>query len=54
MNYEPLLFVLTLCFIGLCITMFLGHKSAFLVILMAASVYTLVWILCALLVVYFA
>lgn len=54
MNYEPLAFVLTLCFIGLCITMFLGHKSAFLVILMTAAVYTLVWILCALLVVYFA
>lgn len=55
MNYEPLVFVLTLCFIGLCITMFLGqHKSAFLVILMTGVVYTLVWILCALLVVYFA
>lgn len=54
MNYEPLVFVLTICFIGLCVTMFLGHKSAFLVILMTGVVYTLVWVLCALLVVFFA
>lgn len=54
MNYESLLFVLTICLILMCITLLYGSKTGFYIVLTSMSVYTIIWMLCALLIVYFA
>lgn len=54
MNYEPLLFVLTILAFILYFSIIFGWKNATIGSLIAIIAYTIVWTYCALLVVYFA